>query len=575
VLPAKNDGTKPFPEIIAAARGRASEEDGACILCIQMNSPGRALPDFKGLEPYGRRLTVALVLSLSFHAFLLSLAFGGQGSWLPGIGFAWHERRYDGADLQVALDAPRPPPDSSVSPSQLPGEPSVPNTSAVPRSPSASGSFVAEITREAPATEPDREAKGAKAAIAPKPAAKPRATARPKTEERQLDRSTSTSPPEAESAPASSLEQEAPRIDQAEQTTSPPVEPPAVIAATRTDDPMPVAPITPSLPASVPAEKARAFNPESPRPSLPSDAATGQARIDQETKEQAAAQAALELQRQQQLEAERDKAARQAAARAEAARLTAERQEAARAETLRIEAAKADVAANEIAKADAARAEAARVEAARDEAARVEAARVATAQAEAAKAQAQAVREAAARAEAARAEAARAEAARAEAARAEAARAEVERAREERLRAIGRQLDEERDRREAAAKLPPAYSGLRRYRLFGRADSNQDIVLYAEALGRKIQLNMTIDMVREIANQPHTDPLVTVAVRSDGWVETITFVRSSGVPGIDEAIRRVIESQTPYQPFPPNLAREYDVIEIRRTWRFDTAIRLE
>jgi len=343
-----------------------------------------------------------------------------------------------------------------------------------------------------------------------------------------------------------------------------------VIAATPTDDPMPVAPITPSLPASVPAEKARAFNPESPRPSLPSDAATGQARIDQETKEQAAAQAALELQRQQQLEAERDKAARQAAARAEAARLTAERQEAARAETLRIEAAKADVAANEIAKADAARAEAARVEAARAEAARVEAARVATAQAEAAKAQAQAVREAAARAEAARAEAARAEAA-----RGEAARAEVERAREERLRAIGRQLDEERDRREAAAKLPPAYSGLRRYRLFGRADSNQDIVLYAEALGRKIQLNMTIDMVREIANQPHTDPLVTVAVRSDGWVETITFVRSSGVPGIDEAIRRVIESQTPYQPFPPNLAREYDVIEIRRTWRFDTAIRLE
>jgi len=86
---------------------------------------------------------------------------------------------------------------------------------------------------------------------------------------------------------------------------------------------------------------------------------------------------------------------------------------------------------------------------------------------------------------------------------------------------------------------------------------------------------MTIEMVREIASQPHADPLVTVAVRSDGSVETITFIRSSGVVGIDEAIRRVIESQNPYQAFPPNLAREYDVIEIRRTWHFDTAIRLE
>jgi hypothetical protein len=151
----------------------------------------------------------------------------------------------------------------------------------------------------------------------------------------------------------------------------------------------------------------------------------------------------------------------------------------------------------------------------------------------------------------------------------------VERAREERLRAIGRQLDEERDRREATAKLPPTHSSLRRYRLFGRADSNQEIILYAEAWARKIQFNIAIDTVREIANQPHTDPLVTVAVRSNGSVETITFIRSSGVVGVDEAIRRIIESQTPYQAFPPNLAREYDVIEIRRSWHFDTAIRLE
>jgi hypothetical protein len=141
-------------------------------------------------------------------------------------------------------------------------------------------------------------------------------------------------------------------------------------------------------------------------------------------------------------------------------------------------------------------------------------------------------------------------------------------------RAIGRQLDEERAKREAAARNPSS-SSLRRYRLFGRTDPNAELILYAEAWSRKIQLNMTLDMLRDAAKQPHTDPLVTVAVRSDGSVESVTFVLSSGVAAIDEAIRRIVESQVPYQAFPPELAREYDVIEIRRTWHFDTAIRLD
>ena len=67
---------------------------------------------------------------------------------------------------------------------------------------------------------------------------------------------------------------------------------------------------------------------------------------------------------------------------------------------------------------------------------------------------------------------------------------------------------------------------------------------------------------------------MTVAVRSDGSVEAITFVLSSGVPELDEAIRRVVQSQVHYQRFSPALEREYDVIEIRRTWIFDDAIRL-
>lgn len=186
-------------------------------------------------------------------------------------------------------------------------------------------------------------------------------------------------------------------------------------------------------------------------------------------------------------------------------------------------------------------------------------------------------RKAAAQQGAAQQEAGHQDAARTEAARLAAERQEHEARREERLRAIGRQLDEERARRdaaEAAALRDPQASSLRRGRLFGRTDTNEELVRYAEAWARKIQLNMTFDMVREAVKLPHTNPVVTVAIRSDGSVESVTFVRSSGVAAIDEAIPRIIQSQANYPAFSPALAREYDVVEIRRTWYFDMAIRL-
>jgi outer membrane biosynthesis protein TonB len=165
------------------------------------------------------------------------------------------------------------------------------------------------------------------------------------------------------------------------------------------------------------------------------------------------------------------------------------------------------------------------------------------------------------------------------AARQEAARA-AEAQREERLRAIGRQLNEEADRRAAAqaaresSSLPSSWSSARRGRIFGRSNANEELRLYAEAWSRKIELNMTIDVVREAAKQPHTDPIVLVAVRSDGSVESISFVRTSGVPAVDDAVRRIIEGQANYQAFSPALASDFDVVEIRRTWHFDVAVRL-
>ena len=118
-------------------------------------------------------------------------------------------------------------------------------------------------------------------------------------------------------------------------------------------------------------------------------------------------------------------------------------------------------------------------------------------------------------------------------------------------------------------------STARRIKLWGRYHVNLELVRYAEAWARKIQFNTPLETVREIAKRPHTAPMVTVAIRSDGSVESVTIEVSSGVAQVDEALRRIVEDRRPYQPFQPELARDFDVIEIRRTWHFGSAVQLD
>jgi hypothetical protein len=275
-----------------------------------------------------------------------------------------------------------------------------------------------------------------------------------------------------------------------------------------------------------------------------------------------------------QAEAQLKEAARLQAARIETARLQAEREQAARQAAAQLEEQRRQAALEQAARLETARLEAERQEAARQAAARLEAQRREVARQE------EAARLQTARLEAERRDAALQAAARPEAPRIDAKQDEEAR-REAKLRAIGRQLDEEAARREAAAtpsrqanNLPLSLSTARRVRLWGRTDRNLELVEYAEAWARRIQFNTTAEMVGEIVKRSHTPPMVTVAIRSDGSIESVTFFVSSGVAEIDALIRRILETHRPYQVFSPALARDFDVIEIRRTWHFDPAVRL-
>ena len=62
--------------------------------------------------------------------------------------------------------------------------------------------------------------------------------------------------------------------------------------------------------------------------------------------------------------------------------------------------------------------------------------------------------------------------------------------------------------------------------------------------------------------------LLSVTIRADGNVDKVEVHRSSGHKVLDEAAVRIVKMAAPYAPFPPDIRKDYDVIEITRTWTF-------
>jgi len=114
----------------------------------------------------------------------------------------------------------------------------------------------------------------------------------------------------------------------------------------------------------------------------------------------------------------------------------------------------------------------------------------------------------------------------------------------------------------------------RRRTLVGRTDAHVVAMMYAETWRQKVELNAAFEVLKAAKTGPYENPVVTVALRSDGSVEGVTINRSSGIVEIDNAVRQIVMQLSPFSPFPPDLAMDYDVVEIRRVWTFDTTVRL-
>jgi TonB family protein len=127
----------------------------------------------------------------------------------------------------------------------------------------------------------------------------------------------------------------------------------------------------------------------------------------------------------------------------------------------------------------------------------------------------------------------------------------------------------------AVLQVPlPAPPNPRRKLLTSRADRHIAARIYAESWRQKVEQNANFELLKGFAPGSFENPLVTVALNPDGTVESIVFNKSSGLPEVDDAVRKIVQSLAPFRPFSPDLSQDFDVVEIRYTWTFDTALRL-
>jgi len=60
-----------------------------------------------------------------------------------------------------------------------------------------------------------------------------------------------------------------------------------------------------------------------------------------------------------------------------------------------------------------------------------------------------------------------------------------------------------------------------------------------------------------------------VAINPNGTIHSVEILESSGHRILDQAAVQIVHLAAPFQSFPPEIRREYDRLEIIRTWQFE------
>jgi protein TonB len=119
------------------------------------------------------------------------------------------------------------------------------------------------------------------------------------------------------------------------------------------------------------------------------------------------------------------------------------------------------------------------------------------------------------------------------------------------------------------------YNKRPRVKQLGASAEEYRFAQYIEDWRIKVERVGTLNYPEAAKGKLYGSLRLSVRIRGDGSIETVEIGRSSGHKILDDAARRIVTMAGPYAAFPPEIRKDFEILEITRIWNFTNTNRLE
>ena len=112
------------------------------------------------------------------------------------------------------------------------------------------------------------------------------------------------------------------------------------------------------------------------------------------------------------------------------------------------------------------------------------------------------------------------------------------------------------------------YNKRPRKKFIGARTEEYRFAQYIEDWRRKVERIGTLNYPEAARGKLYGSLVLTASINHDGSLNRVDINRSSGYKVLDDAAKRIVQMASPYAPFPPDIRRDTDILEITRTWYF-------
>lgn len=112
-------------------------------------------------------------------------------------------------------------------------------------------------------------------------------------------------------------------------------------------------------------------------------------------------------------------------------------------------------------------------------------------------------------------------------------------------------------------------------KFIGTRSEEYRFVQYAENWRVRVERVGTFNYPEDAKGKLNGELILSVSVNSDGTVRQVEIDKSSGHKVLDDAARRIVMMAAPYDPFPPEIQRDTDILVITRVWKFTSSNQIE